>query len=55
MSHDNKIKVKLTDDNLKQNQQEINEYLSYLKKTKRSNKNSCQTPLKMTSKTSLTL
>ena len=34
MSHDNKIKVKLTDDNLKQNQQEINEYLSYLKKDK---------------------
>ena len=34
MDHDNKIKVKLTDDNLKQNQQEINEYLSYLKKDK---------------------
>ena len=34
MSHDNKIKVKLADDNLKQNQQEINEYLSYLKKDK---------------------
>lgn len=34
MSHDNKIKVKLTDDNLKQNQQEIDEYLSYLKKDK---------------------
>ena len=34
MGHDNKIKVKLTDDNCKQNQQEINEYLSYLKKDK---------------------
>lgn len=34
MSHDNKIKVKLTDDNLKQNQQEIDEYLNYLKKDK---------------------
>ena len=34
MGHDNKIKVKLTDDNFKQNQQEINEYLSYLKKDK---------------------
>lgn len=34
MSHDNKIKVKLTDHNLKQNQQEINEYLSHLKKNK---------------------
>ena len=34
MDNDNKIKVKLTDDNLKQNQQEINEYLSYLKKDK---------------------
>ena len=34
MNHDNKIKVKLTDDNLKQNQQEINEYLSYPKKDK---------------------
>lgn len=40
MDNDNKIKVKLTDDNLKQNQQEIDEYLSYLKKTKLSNKNS---------------
>lgn len=34
MDPDNKIKVKLTDDNLKQNQQEIDEYLSYLKKDK---------------------
>lgn len=34
MSHDNKIKVKLTDDNLKRNQQEIDEYLNYLKKDK---------------------
>lgn len=34
MGHDNKIKVKITDDNLKQNQQEIDEYLSYLKKDK---------------------
>lgn len=34
MDNDNKIKVKLTDDNLKQNQQEIDEYLSYLKKNK---------------------
>lgn len=34
MDHDNKIKVKLTNDNLKQNQQEIDEYLSYLKKDK---------------------
>lgn len=37
MDHNNKIKVKLTDNNLKQNQQEINEYLSYLKKTNRPN------------------
>lgn len=34
MGHNNKIKVKLTDDNLKQNQQEIDEYLSHLKKDK---------------------
>lgn len=34
MDRNNKIKVKLTDDNLKQNQQEIDEYLSYLKKDK---------------------
>jgi hypothetical protein len=34
MDHNNKIKVKLTDNNLKQNQQEINKYLSYLKKNK---------------------
>lgn len=34
MDHNNKIKVKLTNDNLKQNQQEIDEYLSYLKKDK---------------------
>lgn len=34
MDHNNKIKVKLTDNNCKQNQQEINEYLSYLKKDK---------------------
>lgn len=34
MDHDNKIKVKLTDDNLKQNQQEIDEYLNHLKKDK---------------------
>lgn len=34
MGHNNKIKVNLTDDNCKQNQQEINEYLSYLKKDK---------------------
>ena len=34
MSHDNKIKVKLTDNNLKQNQQEIDKYLSHLKKDK---------------------
>lgn len=34
MDYNNKIKVKLTDDNLKQNQQEIDEYLSYLKKDK---------------------
>lgn len=34
MDYDNKIKVKLTDDNLKQNQQEIDEYLNYLKKDK---------------------
>ncbi len=37
MDHNNKIKVKLTDNNLKQNQQEIDEYLSYLKKTNRLN------------------
>lgn len=34
MDHNIKIKVKLTDDNCKQNQQEIDEYLSYLKKDK---------------------
>lgn len=32
MNHDNKIKVKLTKNNLKQNQQEIDEHLSHLKK-----------------------
>lgn len=37
MNHNNKIKVKLTDDNCKQNQQEIDEYLSYLEKTNRLN------------------
>lgn len=37
MDNDNKIKVTLTNNNLKQNQQEINEYLSYLKKTNRLN------------------
>lgn len=37
MDHNNKIKVKLTDNNLKQNQQEIDEYRSYLKKTNRLN------------------
>ncbi len=39
MGHDNKIKVKLTDDNLKQNQQEIDEYLNRLEKTNRLNQN----------------
>ena len=34
MNHDSKIKVKLTNNNLKQNQQEIDEYLSHLKKDK---------------------
>lgn len=34
MDHDSKIKVKLTNNNLKQNQQEIDEYLSHLKKDK---------------------
>lgn len=34
MDHDNKIKVKLTDNNLKQKQQEIDEHLNYLKKDK---------------------
>lgn len=55
MDHNNKIKVKLTDNNLKQNQQEIDEYLSYLKKPIVLIKNSCQTSLKTTSKTCLTL
>jgi hypothetical protein len=37
MDHDNKIK--LTDNNLKQNQQEIDEYLNHLEKTNRLNQN----------------
>lgn len=44
MSHDNKIKVKLTDDNCKQNQQEIDEYLSYLKKDKTINQKLMSNP-----------
>lgn len=36
---DNDNKIKLTDNNLKQNQQEINEYLNHLEKTNRLNQN----------------
>lgn len=44
MNHDNKIKVKLTKNNLKQNQQEIDEYLSHLKKTNRLNQKLISNP-----------
>lgn len=44
MDHDNKIKAKLTDDNLKQNQQEIDEYISRLKKTNHLNQKLTSNP-----------
>lgn len=44
MDHNNKIKVKLTDDNLKQNQQEIDEYLNHLKKDKQLNQKLASNP-----------
>jgi len=44
MDHDNKIKVKLTDDNCKQNQQEIEDYLNHLKKANRLNRKLVSNP-----------
>lgn len=44
MDNNNKIKVKRTDNNLKQNQQEINEYLSYRKKDKTLNQKLASNP-----------